>query len=64
MFFVFVFVFFLLFFCRIREKNVIKCVPHVQLDNHSSVNQLYYRFLTLPLPSSLLQLPNREHRRI
>ena len=45
---------------RPRQRIVLKCVPHVQHDYFSSFNQSDHCFLasSLPLPSSLLKLPD------
>ena len=43
------------------NKFVLKCVPHVQHDCFSSFNQSHRCFLALPLPTSLLKLPNTRH---
>ena len=53
---------FTLSFGRLRQRIVLKCVPHVQHDYFSSFNQLDHCFLasSLPLPSTLLKLPIRE----
>ena len=50
---------FTLSFGRLRQRIVIKCVPHVQHDYFSSFNQSDHCFLvsSLPLPSSLRKLP-------
>ena len=47
-------------FGRLRQRIVLKCVPHVQHDYFSAFNQSDHRFLasSLPLPSSLLKLPD------
>ena len=45
---------------RLRQKSVLKCVPHVQHDYFPSFNQSYHCFLafmSLPLPSSFLKFP-------
>ena len=49
---------FTLSFGRLRQRIVLKCVPHVQHDYFSSFNQSDNCFLasSLPLPSSLLEL--------
>ena len=45
------------------NKFVLKCVPYVQHDCFSSFNQSHRCFLALPLPlpTSLLKLPNTRH---
>ena len=43
------------------NKFVLKCVPHVQHDCFSSFNQSGRCFVALPLPTSLLKLPNTRH---
>ena len=53
---------FTLSFGRLRQRIVLKCVPHVQHAQHdyfSSFNQSDHCFLawSLPLPSSLFKLP-------
>ena len=50
---------FTLSFGRLRQRIVLKCVPHVQHDYFSSFNQLDHCFLasSLSLPSTLLKLP-------
>jgi len=50
-------------FGRLRQRIVLKCVPHVQHDYFSSFNQSH-RFLaqSLPLPSSLLELETLRNR--
>ena len=50
----------MLSFGRLRQRIVLKCVPHVQHDYFSSFNQSDHCFLasSLPLPSSLRKLPN------
>ena len=47
---------------RLREKILLKCVPHGQHDYFSSFNQSDHLFLvlSLPLPSSLLKLPKKR----
>ena len=47
----------LLSFGRLRQRMLLKCVPHVQHDYCSSCNQSDHCFLLLSLPSSLLKLP-------
>ena len=46
-------------FGRLRQRIVLRCVPHVQHDYFSSFNQSDDGFLasSLPLLSSLLELP-------
>ena len=46
----------------LRQRIVVKCVPHVQHDYLPSFIQWHHCFLalSLPLPSSLLKLPNSE----
>ena len=57
---------FALLFGRLRQRMLLKSVPHVQHDYFSSFNQSDHCFLVLslplplPLPSSLLKLPSRE----
>ena len=48
----------MLSFGRLRQRIVLKCVPHVQHDYFSSFNQSDHCFsaLSLPLPSSFLKL--------
>ena len=50
---------FKLSFGWLRQRIVLKCVPHVQHDYFSSFNQSDHCFLvsSLPLPPSLLKLP-------
>ena len=43
-------------FRRLRQRNTLKCVPHVQHDYFSSFNQSDLCLLTIPLSSSLLKL--------
>ena len=47
------------------ERIVLNCMPHVQHNYSSSFNQSDHCFLVLwlPLPSSLLQLPNAAELR-
>ena len=49
----------MLSFGRLRRRVVLKCVPHVQHDYFSSINQSDHCFVasSLMLPSSLLKLP-------
>ena len=49
---------FTLSFGRLRQRLVVKCVPHVQHDYFSSFNQWDHCFLVSPLPSSLQKLPS------
>jgi len=53
-------------FGRLRQRIVLKCVPHVQHDYFSSFNQSDHCFLTssLPLLSSLLKFPNKELKQV
>ena len=55
----------MLLFGRLRQRIVLKCVPHIQGDYFSSFNQSNHCFLasSLPLPSSLLKRPNRVFSR-
>ena len=41
----------------VRQRIVLKCVPHVQHDYFSSFNQSDHRFLAPSLPSSLPKAP-------
>ena len=43
-------------FRSLRQRNTLKCVPHVQHDYFSSFNQSDLCLLTIPLLSSLLKL--------
>ena len=43
-------------FGRLRQRMLLKCVPHVQHDFFSSFSQSDLCFLVLSLPSSLLKL--------
>ena len=47
-------------FGRLRQRIVLKCVPHVQHDYFSLFNQSDHCFPASSLPSSLLKLPIRE----
>ena len=49
-------------FGRLRQRMLLKCVPHVQHDYISSFNQSNHCFpaSSLPLPSSLLKLPKDD----
>ena len=47
---------FTLSFGRLRQRNVLKCVPHGQHDYFSSFNQWDHCVLASLLPSSLLKL--------
>ena len=50
-------------FGRLRQRIVLKCVPHVQHDYFSSFNQSHrFLALSLPLPSSLLELETLRNR--
>ena len=53
-------------FGRLRQRILLKCVPHVQHDYSSSFNQLQsdqcFLASPLPLPSSLLKLPIAKTR--
>ena len=50
---------FTLLFCRGRQRNVPKCKTHLQSDCFCSLNlSVFFAALSLPLPSSLLKLPN------
>ena len=53
---------FKLSFGGLRQRILLKCVPHVQQDYFSSFNQSDHCFLasSLPLPSCLLELPNHH----
>ena len=46
-------------FGRLRQRILLKCVPHVQHDYFSLFNQSDHCFVVLPLPlsSSLLKVP-------
>ena len=54
---------FTLSFCRLRQINVLKCVPHVQHDYFSSFHQSAHCFsgAVAPVPSSLLILAILHH---
>ena len=56
---------FTLSFGRLRQRILLKYVPHVQHDYFSSFNQSDHCFLasSLPLPSSLLKLAINTQRR-
>ena len=49
-------------FGRLRQRIVLKCVPHVQHDYFSLFNKSDHCFLasSLPLPSSLPKLSNES----
>ena len=50
-------------FGRLRQRILLKCVPHVQHDYFSSFNQSHrFLALSLPLPSSLLELETLRNR--
>ena len=50
---------FTLSFGRLRQRILLKCVPHVQHDDFSSFNQSdCFLASSLPLSSSLRKLPN------
>ena len=55
---------FQLLFGRLCQRNVLKCVPHMQHGYFSSFNQSYHSFLTMSLLSSLLLLRIREFQRV
>ena len=49
---------------RLRQRIVLKCVPHVQHDYFSSFNQSHcFLASSLSLPSSSLKLANTQRRR-
>jgi len=57
-----------LLFGRLRQRMLLKSVPHVQHDYFSSFSQSDHCFLVLSLPLSLLKLPistlhNRSNNR-
>ena len=55
----------MLAFGRLRQRIVLKCLPHVQHDYFSSFNQSDHCFLasSLLLTSSLLKFPNGQSQR-
>ena len=51
-------------FGKLRQRILLKCVPHVQHDYFSSFNQSDHCFIvpSLSLPLSLLKLPNWQEK--